>query len=188
MKTSVIGAAASKVGQGISKVGQGARSGLENTVVYSETKTGGKVIKIVLIGAGIFIAYKMIQSIMKSKPQREEVASASSELDRLNQSTVTRQSITKSQAESFASTLHTAMDGYGTDEDAIISIFYKLKNNADYLALQKAYGVREISSGAWNPEPNFKGTMASALRSELSNTWIKKINDLLIKKKITYRV
>lgn len=188
MKTSVIGAAASKVGQGISKVGQGARSGLENTVVYSETKTGGKVIKIVLIGAGIFIAYKMIQSIMKSKPQREEVASASSELDKLNQSSITRQSISKSQAESLASTLHTAMDGYGTDEDAIISIFYKLKNNADYLALQKAYGVREISSGKLNPEPNFKGTMASALRNELENGWVKKINDLLIKKKITYRV
>lgn len=188
MKTSVIGATASKVGQGISKVGQGARSGLENTVVYSQTKTGGKVIKIVLIGIGIYFAYKLAQNLIKTKPQREEIADASTELDKLNSQSATRQTISKSQAESLATTLHTAMDGYGTDEDAILSIFYKLKNNADFLALQKAYRTREISSGAWNPEPNFKGTMAPSLRSELSNDWIKKINNLLIKKKITYRV
>jgi hypothetical protein len=81
-----------------------------------------------------------------------------------------------------------AMDGYGTDENAIISVFYSLKNNADFLALIAAFGTREISSGSWNPEANFNGTLTAALVSELDISEIITLNNILKAKKITYRI
>ena len=80
------------------------------------------------------------------------------------------------------------MDGYGTDEGTIYSVFRKIKNSGDFALLMNAYGVREISSGAWNPEPNFNGTLVGALTSELSSEDKGKVNKILQSKKIEYKV
>jgi hypothetical protein len=80
------------------------------------------------------------------------------------------------------------MDGYGTNETAIFGVFYKLFNDADFLAVSKSFGVREISSGYLNPEPNMKGTMTECLHSELAFDDRKKVNDILKAKKIRFRV
>ena len=80
------------------------------------------------------------------------------------------------------------MDGYGTDEATIYSVFSKFKNAGDFALVMNAYGVREISSGAWNPEPNFKGTLIGALTSELNVENKTKINKILASKKIPNRV
>jgi lipopolysaccharide biosynthesis protein len=96
--------------------------------------------------------------------------------------------ITKAQAGAFAEKLHTAMDGYGTDEDSIINVFTHLKTDGDFAYVQAAYGIREVSSGKFNPEPNFKGSLTGALANDLSNTYIKQINNILKSKKISYRI
>ena len=51
-----------------------------------------------------------------------------------------------------------------------------------------AYGSREISSGAWNPEPNFTGTLTGAITSECDATEKAKLNQILQSKGITNRV
>jgi hypothetical protein len=79
------------------------------------------------------------------------------------------------------------MDGYGTDEEQIYGVFKNIKNDADFAMIQNAYGIREISSGAWNPEPNFKGTLSGALTNELSASEKDVLNNILAQKKITYR-
>lgn len=158
--------------------------------VYAEAQTpmGKKVLKGALIALGIYVAYRIVKGFMEDSPNREEQQATTTELDALNNNPKTKQKISPSQAMSYANALVVAMDGYGTDEVAIKSTFYKLYNNADYLALSKAFGTRTISSGNWNPEPNFKGTMAAALRSELDWSLVKELNDILKKKGITYRV
>lgn len=145
------------------------------------------LITIGVIVAGV-IAYKIYKTYTKDAPNRQETKAGANELEALNKNPKTRQKITKQQAMAFANTLFTAMDGYGTEEWQIMGVFYKIYNDADFLALSNAYGTREISSGSWNPEPNYKGTMTGALHNELDTTWTKKINDLLKTKKITYRI
>jgi hypothetical protein len=165
-----------------------AASAGKKTVAYFQSPAGKRTVRIGLLILGGYIAYRILKTYVIKTPQREEVQEGYNELETLNSSTYTKQKITKSQAETYANVLHAAMDGYGTDEQAIYNVFWKLYNDADYLAVKNAYAIRELSSGTWNPEKNFKGTLTGALTSELSTEEKKKINDILRKKKIKYRV
>jgi hypothetical protein len=167
------------------KNGKSAFSSASNTVSSPKNRTALKIAG-VLVGA--YILYRIINSAVKSAPSQQEVQDAYTELEKLNQSAKTKQKISNFQAKSYANSVHTAMDGYGTNEEAIKQIFYKLQNDADFLALSKSYGVREISSGKFNPEPNFKGTFSSALKNEVDDVWIKIYNKILRDKKIKYQL
>lgn len=149
-----------------------------------------KVVKLGLLIVAGYIVYRLATNFYKNQGSREEEDAGTTELEELNKNSETRQKISNQQAQSYANVLFTAMNGYGTDEEAIVSVFYKLRNNADYLALSNAYGSnRVVSSGRGNVfEPDFRGTMASALRSELSSYWTKRINKILTNKKITYKI
>lgn len=150
--------------------------------VIAVTITGGVVI-------GAIYAAKGLKKLLTSdaRHQKDEVKETSDDLVTLNSSSATKQSISKSQAESYANSLQQLMDGYGSDEQQIKDIWYHVKNDADVLAIIKAFGIRTISSGYLNPEPDFKGTLPAALRSELSSYWIDKINEIFKNKKIKYR-
>jgi hypothetical protein len=149
---------------------------------------------IALVG---YLGYKLFKAVSSSvsgeiTPERgntQEVGNWETELDQYSQSNSTKPTLTLAQAKSYANTLHTAMDGYGTDEWGIIPIFNRLKNDADFALLQSAYGSRTISSGRGNIfEKDFKGTLTASLSNELSYYWRDKINKILQAKKIKYRV
>ena len=135
----------------------------------------------VLAGVGFIVykLYKKSQDLQKNKDSKEEVKAVEQELSALNQNPSTKQTLSVSDAKSIANSIFTAMDGYGTDEVAILRQLVKLKNQADWLAVRAEWGVREISSGNFNPEPNFKGTLEAALTSELGDT----PEDIVVKKK-----
>ena len=148
--------------------------------------------KKVAIAVGVIIAgyivYRLVKGIIGQKDNRSEVQQASNELENLNQNPQTSQSISKFQAEQFANTIFTAVDGWATDETAIAKVFYRLKNDADFLAVSKAFGIREISSGRFNPEPNYKATLTEAIHIDMDADEKKVLNDILIKKKIKFRI
>lgn len=154
------------------------------------------LVTLVGVGVGLYVVFKIYKSVSDSLSGVETAQSSAakedrgwaSEVDKLNQNPATKATISKAQAQSFAASMFAAMDGYGTDEDAIISVFNNLKNDADYAMVFNAYGVREISSGAFNPSPNFKGTLSGALTDELDAEYKTKINNLMATKKIKYRV
>jgi hypothetical protein len=154
------------------------------------------LVTVVGVGLGLWVVYKIYKSLADTaggvvspeKAGAQEDRGWNKDIDKLNQNPATRATITQAQASSFAASLFAAMDGYGTDEDRILNVFKQLKNDADYAYVQSAYGVREISSGAWNPEPNFKGTLSGALSSELDSDYVAKINKILADKKISYRL
>jgi hypothetical protein len=91
----------------------------------------------------------------------------------------------------FASTIAEAIFGYDTDNEAIYSVFRKLKNNTDYLMLAKAWGnpTRQVF-------PDFfvfydtgkKLTLPAALRYDMNATECAKINTILKNNGITYRI
>jgi len=87
----------------------------------------------------------------------------------------------------IADKIFKAMDGYQTDNKEINDLFALLKNNDDVMALIAAYGIREISSGQFNPLPDFTGNLPEAIADELSQSEISDLNSILVKNGITIR-
>jgi len=174
---------------------KGAGSFLKQSYMNLPPATRG-LVTVVGVGVGLWVIYKIYKKVQETTsgvvtPEtaaKQEDRGWSRDIDKLNQNPATRATITKAQAASFASSIWAAMDGYVTDEDAIFAIFRQLKNDADFAEVANAHGTREVSSGAWNPEPNFNGSMAAALTSELATSDKATINKILADKKITYRV
>jgi len=50
-----------------------------------------------------------------------------------------------------------------------------------------AYGIREVSSGSWNPLPNFKGNLPETIANECSDSEILKINSVMVKSGVSIR-
>lgn len=90
-----------------------------------------------------------------------------------------------SQYKIWANAAEECFQGYGTCTGD--TIFMNMKNDADVLALIKAFGVRTISSGRFNPEPDTVGDLSKIIRSELSISDINAINKILALKGITYK-
>ena len=141
-----------------------------------------------IVLTGSVWAIRKIAQALKPVPEKKTLRYTADELRELNKNPSTQQTITDAMAHQIADQLFTAMDGYQTDEDTIYRQFRRLRNNADYLAVSKAFGYREISSGTWNPEKNFKGNLAGALTSELDEDEIKRVNAIFKSKKIKYRL
>jgi hypothetical protein len=83
----------------------------------------------------------------------------------------------QSQYTLWASQLFTAMDGIGTDEDTILRIVQKIKNQDDWNQLVKSFGVREASAFT----SSFSGTLLDWLADELSTNDYNKCIEILAK-------
>lgn len=84
-----------------------------------------------------------------------------------------KKSYTQSQYNAFAGQLYYAMKGFGTDEEVIYSVFSKMQNDLDVIALTNAYGIRDgYDLQGW-------------LRGDLSSSEMAKLNNILSNKGIT---
>lgn len=173
------GKAAAQTGKSITEgIGQSSQS-----YVMPKTQMSAMSRGILTIGAvigGLWLLKKIlgeIEDVGQNKSSREQVNQEAKELEQEKKKKAP--TLSPSQAASIANVIHAAMDGYGTDESAIVTQFRKIKTNADYLMVSQAYGVKKVSSGRFNPEPDYEGTMAGALASELDNTYRVKLNTIL---------
>jgi hypothetical protein len=149
------------------------------------------IIGVAVVGVTIYAIYKIpkiLSQFKDDKPNKSEGKEVQNELVALNQNPKTKQTISPSQALSIANTIYNSMIGLGTDEYAIYGQFYILKNNADFLAVQKAFGTRTVPSGTILFVSDFKGTLVSCLRNELDADEAQIINKILGKKKIKFRI
>lgn len=89
---------------------------------------------------------------------------------------------TDSQYFQMADLLQAAMEGMGTDEDAIFAVMNKMYSNLDVLLLLKAFGLRWYKEFAWTGE-NYN--LIQWLQNELSTGDIENINNILAKRNIT---
>ena len=99
----------------------------------------------------------------------------------------TAQTMNESKFKEIADKIFNAFEGYGTDTTTIKNQFALLKNNDDLMGLVAAYGIREISSGSYNPLPDFTGNLPEAIGNELSQSQISDLNSILVKSGITIR-
>lgn len=96
-------------------------------------------------------------------------------------------SYSPAQYASWANAIFVACDGYQTDEQAIYAVFKNMKTKLDVLELIKAFGIREVSSGKLNPEPNVTGDLPTVLTSELNASEIAAVNLILQVRKIDFK-
>jgi hypothetical protein len=150
---------------------------MQNGIVYKFYKdmpAWAKGLSVVIVLAGVSLAgyriYKVIQNKKLLEGSKKETDATRRELERLNSNSTTRTTLSQAQFSSLANKIFAAMDGYGTDNKAIIAAMANLNNDADVLALINAYGIRKISSGRANPMPDFEGTLSGALTEEMPQT------------------
>ncbi len=139
------------------------------------------------LGAGaIYISYNGIKKYIAGKDSRKEITDLSNKLDQLANQGV-HPTISQQQASSMANQLEAAFQGYGTDFDVVKRVFQQLGNDADVVMLLATFGNRTISSGTWNPEGDYTGTLSGAMTNELSSGQSDEINVMLQQKGISQR-
>ena len=119
----------------------------------------------------IWFVYRKIQKVIEASKDRQLVNEADN--------AIVSNALTYTQADykAMADKLYVAMDGAGTDEDAIKEVIAKLRTKSDFYALVKAFGVRKSSSWA----SSFVGNLIQWLADELSGDDRKEVNDMLAK-------
>jgi len=147
-------------------------------------------VQLIGFGLGAYIIYKLIKATNQKigdKPYDDEEQATTNELQVLNQNPSTKQRISNSQASAYANKIYNCMLGLGTYEYELVGCFYHIYNDADFLAIEKAFATRTIPSGSYFIA-DFRGTMLSCITDELDVSYIKKINEILAKKNIKRRV
>jgi len=159
----------------------------------TKAQTAGNFLKeyykpIVAITVGGVVAYFVAQVAKKftteSKRLIDEKKAVESELTQAAKQKPL--SYPDSQYQSMARVIQIAGFDVGTDEAAIYSVFRRLKNNADYLALTQAWGKPTRKVYEWGIGRDM--TLQQFLRWEMNDKEIGKINAILKSKGIKYRI
>ena len=151
------------------------------------------VVATVSVGLVAFYGVKAIKNILNNRNtegQNKEVSSASTDLEKLNKDPKTKQKLSDLSIQTIANAIKDESDGIGLEHSyywAVSTQLNKLQNNADYLALVEAFGVRTINSGIYFV-PDFKGTLSQVIRHALPQGDVDDLNKLLQKKGIKYRL
>ena len=138
----------------------------------------------ILAGVGYLIW--QVTKKLGEEPRRDEEEDKQIQTELQAEIKKTPLSYGASQYASFANNIQEAGYDVGTDEESIYSVFRKMKNNADYLALLKAWGKPTRTVYEWGI--GRKKTLTQFLRSEMSDSEIRKINTILSNNKVKYRV
>lgn len=133
----------------------------------------------VITWAIILLIVTIIIWLVYLKIKKEIEASRNRQLVKESDSAIISNALTYTQADykAMADKLFIAMDGAGTDEDAIKEVIAKLRTKSDFYALVKAFGVRKSTSW-WS---NFSGNLIQWLANELGGNDRKEVNDMLAK-------
>lgn len=129
------------------------------------------VIALVVTAGVAFAGWKIYKYAKKKSEEansRKENRDSSSELDTLNKNTNAKQTLSSSEADALATNFFVALDGCGTDGDAVIRNVSKVMNKADWLAVKTAYGTRKINCPVGG---DFDGGLEGALTKKVSTFW-----------------
>lgn len=156
------------------------------------------VISIVGVGTVAFIGYQIYTSIKNKQDLAKNLEAqklANNELANLKKNGIVPTK-SASQFEILSAKINEAVNGCGTDEEAIYQVFNSLNNRADLLSLISSFGIRyyrpcaatdPISYTSWMfNNKSFGGDLSSLLSYDLDNSEIAKINSILKSKKIDF--
>lgn len=136
-------------------------------------------IGLVIVGVVLVIVLRFTAKSKEEKKEEEDTAkkelSESNTIKELERKGI-KLSYPVSKYIDMANQLFHAMDGLGSNEAAVYSVFKQLKNDADFVALVSNFGTR-------------KGQALSAwIHDDLSVGIISELNGIMKKKGITYKI
>lgn len=141
--------------------------------IFGQLPTWAKgVIAVAIVGGVAFVGYKIYKGLVIIRDKKDfkaETDAVKTELNQLNSIPTSKQTISNAAALGMANALFAAMDGIGTDITAISKQLLQLKNQADWLAVNAAYGVRKLNSGIIG-KSDFIGSLLASLTDEISTT------------------
>jgi len=145
------------------------------------------------VAGGIAVAYGVKKLLDLLKPEKKREQSETKQIESELESSKKQQKATYNPSvySQWASAIANAIFDFGTDEQTIYDIFRRLKNNTDFLMLQKAWGspTRQVyPDGFVFYSTGKKLTLSAALRDDMDKSEIKKINNILSSKGIKYRI
>ena len=131
------------------------------------------------VGVGAYLLYQGAKKLLGFNTSVEAAKSDQAKLIQQGQ----KASYLDSQYKVFADAIYSAGFDvlFGTDEDAIYSVFNKMNNDLDVNKLIVAFGARRIEFSTRVE------SLAQFLRSELDDREIEQINKILSTKNIKYR-
>jgi hypothetical protein len=149
----------------------------------------------VLVGGGGYLLYRDWKRNKELADANKAADLATAELAQLQQQGV-QPTYTAAQFETWCTSLTTAMNGCGTDEDSIYRVMEYMKSRADVLFLIKQFGVRfyepcgftqSIQYTYWLiNDQAYGGNLLTWFAYDLSDSNIEEINSILSKKGIDY--
>lgn len=156
-------------------------------------------VKVIAVAGVALLGYSVYRSWKRNQDLRD--ANKAAELANLELQQLAAQGIhptlSNLQFENFSQTILEAVNGCGTDEDAIFNVFGQLGNEADIRKLISVFGVRyyrpcaasdPISYSIWLANDQaFGGTLVTLLYYDLSDSDIGEINSILSRKGIDFR-
>lgn len=139
-------------------------------------------VKILVVLIAILLISRIIKKLTTPPPPPPSPTPASSEIVELEKIGI-KPSYPDSQYLSWAEKLQYALNYLNTDEDAVYSVFEKLKNQADLNKLITAFGVRPIEVFIFITQDV---TLSEAMTMQMDTDEIKKVNGILAKKGINF--
>jgi len=159
---------------------------MNNKINSSTLKTIGILMLIVLM----FVFFKKIMLALnsifgtteKEQADKQDKEDEQQTKEDLNEDNLT---YTNSQYKDFANTIYIALeDSIGEDEEAIYTVFKRLKNNDDYYKLKLTYGKRLHGLYGFRESYN----LVSAIRRLLNDEECRQINYIMSNRGLTTRI
>lgn len=118
--------------------------------IYDDAPPIGKIIILLMVCVLAYFLYTFLKKIAAGKPDNQNlIDNSQTELTVLQQAGEVP-NYTQTQFDGWADSLYKAMEGWGTDPEAIGNVFNYMRNKADVLKLIKTFGVREYQDdGIW---------------------------------------
>lgn len=159
---------------------------------WSALPTPVKGVIFVLVGFGI---YKLVKGAISKSRLNDDIRDSKQEVDgwyQQSQIDNAQQQATMNQTEmkQLANKIWVTMDGYGTRDYDLKQAFKRIKNNADFSGVAKAYDVKTLQPGygiGWMVN-SFTGSMVQCIQDDASSSTIDAINKDLKARGIKYRV
>jgi len=167
--------------------------GLNFNTLPSWAKGTIAVVTTVGVAVGVFYSVRGINKSLKrrkdEKGQTDEIDSTADELSKLNKNPSTKQKLSDSTIKSIANVIEIESETAWFSHSyywSISSQLNKLKNNADFLALNKSFGTRIISGHFFDRD--FTATLSQVIQYNLDQSDVDGLNRLLTKKGIKYKI
>jgi hypothetical protein len=155
-------------------------------------------VKVIAVAGVALLGYTVYRSWRRNQDLRDANKAAelaNQELQQLANQGI-HPTLTALQFENMSQTIVEAINGCGTDEDAIFNVFEQLNNGADIRKLIAVFGVRyyrpcaasdPVSYSIWLVNDQaFGGTLVTLLYYDLSDSDIGTINSILRRKGIDF--